>query len=112
METLDNGKAYEKFLEFIKAQGGDINSLKVSPLTIDVKSTKKGVLKGIKALNLGNLSVSLGAGRINKEDNIDYTVGIVLKKHLHDEINIGDILCTLYVNNKNININPDDYFEI
>ena len=54
----------------------------------------------------------LGAGRINKEDSIDYTVGIVLKKHLNDEINIGDTLCTLYVKDKNININPDDYFEI
>ena len=112
LETLDSGKAFDKFLEFIKYQNGDIKSLEVSPLTIDIKSTKKGVLKRIKALNLGNLSVSLGAGRLNKEDSIDYTVGIVLKKHLDDVININDILCTLYVKDKNITINPDDYFEI
>ena len=112
LETLDSGKAFDKFLEFIKYQNGDIKSLEVSPLTIDIKSTKKGVLKRIKALNLGNLSVNLGAGRLNKEDSIDYTVGIVLKKHLDDVININDILCTLYVKDKNITINPDDYFEI
>ena len=112
LETLDSGKAFDKFLEFIKYQNGDIKSLEVSPLTIDIKSNKKGVLKRIKALNLGNLSVSLGAGRLNKEDSIDYTVGIVLKKHLDDVININDTLCTLYVKDKNININPDDYFEI
>ena len=111
LETLDSGKAYEKFLEFVKAQGGDISSLKVSDKTIDVKSEKEGTLTKIKALNLGKLSVTLGAGRLAKEDTIDYSVGILIKKHINDHINIGDVLCTLYVN-KDININPDDYFEI
>ena len=111
LEVLDSGKAYQKFLEFVKTQGGDINSLKVSDKTIDVKSEKEGTLTKIKALNLGKLSVTLGAGRLAKEDTIDYSVGIVLKKHIGDHINIGDLLCTLYVN-KDISINPDDYFEI
>ena len=111
VKALDSGIAYNKFLEFVEAQGGDINGLKVSPKTIDIRSTKEGVLTKIKALNLGMLSVSLGAGRLRKEDSIDHSVGIVLKKHLNDKINVGDILCTLYVN-KDININPNDYFEI
>ena len=111
LNTLDSGKAYDKFLEFVKAQGGDINGLKVSDKTIDVKSTKEGTLTKIKALALGNLSVSLGAGRMSKEDIIDYGVGIVIKKHINDHINIGDTLCTLYVN-KDIEVNPNDYFEI
>ena len=111
LEVLNSKKAYEKFLEFVKYQGGDINSLKVSDKTIDVKSTKAGTLTKIKALNLGMLSVTLGAGRLKKEDTIDYSVGIVLKKHINDYIYIGDTLCTLYVN-KDINVNPDDYFEI
>ncbi len=110
--VLDSGKAFNKFLEFVKAQGGDISTLEVSKKTIDVKSTKKGKIKRIKALKLGELSVMLGAGRINKEDKIDYSVGIVLKKHLNESVNIGDTLCTLYVKDKNININPLDYFEI
>ena len=111
IETLDSGRAYDKFLEFVKAQGGDINELNVSNKTIDVKSIKEGTLTKIKALALGNLSVSLGAGRLSKEDPIDYGVGIVIKKHINDHINIGDILCTLYVN-KDIEVNPNDYFEI
>jgi len=112
IENLDNRKAYNKFLEFVKAQGGDINSLEVSKNTIDVLSTKNGILKRINTLNLGELSVSLGAGRRNKEDKIDYSVGIVLKKHLGDRVMTGDTLCTLYVKDKNIEINPNDYFEI
>ena len=111
LDTLNSGTAYNKFLEFVKWQGGDINSLHVSDKTIDVKSTKAGKLTRIKALNLGMLSVTLGAGRLAKEDPIDYSVGIVLKKELNDTVSIGDTLCTLYVN-KDIEVNPDDYFEI
>ena len=110
-EALATGRAYDKFLEFVKAQGGDITGVKVSDKTIDVKSTKAGTITKIKALALGMLSVSLGAGRVSKEDAIDYSVGIVLKKHIGDQVNIGDTLFTLYVN-KNIEVNPNDYFEI
>ncbi len=112
LEVLDSGQAYKKFLEFVKAQKGDINSLEVSKKTIDVLSTKDGIVKKIRALNLGELSVSLGAGRRNKEDKIDYTVGIVLKKHLNDAVKKGDILFTVYVNNFDIQINPNDYYQI
>ena len=110
-DTLNSGNAYNKFLEFIKAQGGDINGIKISDKTIDVKSNKVGTLTNIKALNLGMLSVTLGAGRVSKEDTIDHSVGIVLKKHIGDHINIGDVLCTLYVN-KDIEVDPNNYFEI
>ena len=111
LASLASGKAYDKFLEFVKLQGGDIDNIKVSDKTIDVKSDKEGTLTRIKALNLGMLSVSLGAGRLSKEDPIDYSVGIVIKKHIGDHINIDDTLCTLYVN-KDIEVNPEDYFEI
>ena len=112
LEVLENGSAYNKFIELVKAQGGDMSSLEVSHKTIDVKSNKKGTLSKIKALKLGELSLMLGAGRINKEDIIDHSVGIVLKKHLNDYVNIGDTLCTLYVKDTNINIDYNDYFEI
>ncbi len=110
-EVLTSGKAYNKFLEFVKAQGGDINGVKVSDKTIDVKSTKSGTIKKIKALALGMLSVSLGAGRMSKEDAIDYSVGIVLKKHIGETVNVGDTLFTLYIN-KDIEVDPNNYYEI
>ena len=112
LENLENHRAYEKFLEFVKWQGGDITSLKVSDKTIDIKSIKNGKVVDIKALPLGKLSVELGAGRKSKEDQIDYTVGIVLKRHIGDEVKIGDTLFTLYVKDLNITVNPDDYYKI
>ena len=99
-------------MEFVKRQGGDINSLEVSPLTVEIKSTKEGTLKDIKALALGELSVSLGAGRRTKEDAIDHSVGIVVEKEIGDIIKKDDILATLYVKDQNLNLNPDDYFVI
>ena len=111
IETLDNGKAYDKFLEFVKWQGGDITSLHLSDKTIDIKSNREGTITKIKAFNIGRLSVSLGAGRLNKEDKIDYSVGIVLKKHIGDHVNVGDVLCTLYVN-KDVKVDCQEYFVI
>ena len=111
-EALTSGRAFKKFTEFVEMQGGDLSSLEVSTKTIDINSNKEGILKNIKALALGELSVSLGAGRRTKEDSIDHTVGIVVHKDLGDKINIGDKLATLYVKDKNIELNQDDYFEI
>ena len=93
-------------------QGGDLSTLEVSNQIIEIKSNKEGTLKNIKALALGELSVSLGAGRRTKEDSIDHTVGIVVHPELNDHINVGDVLATLYVKDKNLNLNQDDYFEI
>lgn len=112
INAVETKKALNKFLEFVKEQGGDITSLKVSDKTIEVKSTKNGLIKEINALALGELSVSLGAGRRTKEDKIDHSVGIVLNKHLDEHVGVGEVLCTLYVNNLDINVNPDDYFKI
>lgn len=112
LNALESGKAYDKFLEFVKAQHGKIETLKISDKTIDIKSNKKGTLKSINALKFGELSVTLGGGRRCKEDEIDHTVGIILKKHLGDTVDVDDTLCTLYVKDLDISFNQDEYFNI
>jgi pyrimidine-nucleoside phosphorylase len=52
------------------------------------------------AEKIGSASVVLGAGRVNKEDSIDYTAGIVLEKKTHDKVEKGDVLCYLHTNKK------------
>lgn len=103
-ETLENGNAYKKFLEFVKHQNGDIEKLKVSDNIIEVKSKKQGIVKSIDALEIGKYSVSLGAGRETKEDIINPTVGIKLEKLVGEQVEIGECLCKLYVS-KEENIN-------
>lgn len=111
--SLTSGKAYLKFLEFVKYQGGDINSLKVSRHTQEVKSLKAGTVQSIHALNIGKLSCSLGAGRMSKEEEIDHSVGIVLNKLVGDKVIEGETLFTLYKKDDlDVFIDLDDYYEI
>lgn len=98
--NLENGNAYNKFLEIIKEQHGDINSLPKSKNKYEIKSMTEGYLTDIDALKLGMLSMSLGAGRKNKEDTIDYSAGIVIHKIINDYINKEDTIMTLYTNKK------------
>ena len=98
IESINSGKAYNKFLEFVKYQNGDIDSLKVSDEKMEIKSIIDGKIERIDAKTIGEVSMKLGAGRLTKDDDIDHTVGIVLNKKIGDVVNCGDVLCTLYVN--------------
>lgn len=106
MEALKSGKAYQKFLEFVNNQKGDITKLKVSPYTIEVKAKTEGILKDISAHEIAKLASVLGCFRLTKESKIDYSVGIVLNKNLGDPVKVDDVLCTLYVKN-NMKIDTD-----
>lgn len=107
VDSIKSGKAYNKFLELVKAQGGKIDSLRLSDDFIEFVATEAGIVKKINALELGKLSVKLGAGRVNKEDKIDYNVGIYLNKLVGDTVKKGDILATIYVN-KNVKLDEFD----
>ena len=98
--NLSNGCAYEKFLELVSLQGGDINSVKISDNIISVKSNKSGYIERIDALALGEAARTLGAGRLKKEDTIDFEVGIYLNKKVGDYVEKDEELLKLYVHDK------------
>ena len=98
LNNLDNGEAYNKFVELVTKQHGDINNLPKATGKYEIKSMTKGYLIDIDAYKLGILSMNLGAGRKNKEDKIDYSAGIIVKKNINDYINEGDVIMTLYTN--------------
>ena len=50
------------------------------------------------AKKIGNLVCSLGAGRIEKEDKIDKTVGIIFEKKAGDFVDKSEVLGYLHVN--------------
>ena len=97
--VIKDGKAYSKFRELVKRQGGVINKLKNSKKTKNIRAYKSGKITKINALEIGKLSVKLGAGREDLKDEIDYGVGIKLNVSLGDKVKKGDLLATLYVNN-------------
>ena len=112
LSTIENGNAYDKFIELIKYQHGDISKMKVSKNTYKIRAKDAGVLKKINALEIGKLSLALGAGKMNIKDKIDYSVGVRLNKFVGDVVKKGDVLAILYVNKETPSINYEDIFTI
>lgn len=100
--NLYNGKGYEKMLEWVKAQGGDITSIPVAKHSKEVLAPQDGYISAINALEIGKLSRKLGAGRLTKDDEIDLTVGLILNSKVGDYVRKGEPLLTVLYNEKEI----------
>ena len=99
--ALDSGLAYNKFCEWISAQGGDIDSIKKkAKISYELKSKHNGYVSGIDSEMIGKAAMHLGAGRIKTGDTIDHTAGIILKKKYGDAVAIGDTIAILHTNNQ------------
>lgn len=102
--VIDNGKALDKFAEFVKAQGGDpsyvydTEKFPKASITEEVLCTSEGYVKCILAEDIGIACMTLGGGRETKESVIDLSVGIILKKKIGDEVHKGDTLAVIYGN--------------
>ncbi|AWD13951.1 pyrimidine-nucleoside phosphorylase [Bacillus velezensis] len=107
-EVMKNGKALEKFKEFLSNQGGDASvvddpsKLPQAAYKIDVPAKEAGVVSEIVADEIGVAAMLLGAGRATKEDEIDLAVGIMLRKKVGDNVKKGEPLVTLYANRENV----------
>ena len=112
IEVIKDKRAYNKLLEFIKYQGGDINSLPKSKYMYEIKSVSSGYLYDIHSLEVAKLSSSLGAGRRTKEDKIDYSAGIIINKNINDIVKVGDTIMTLYTNKEVPSIDINKLFVI
>lgn len=105
-DSIKSGKALEKMREMIMAQGGDprvvdnTSLLGISKKTYDLRCESSGYVGGMDAEKIGIASMKLGAGREKKEDVIDLSVGIRLRKKTGDEVKHSDELCTLYYNSE------------
>ncbi len=101
-EVIQNKKGLEKLKEMTKAQGGNPEAIDDPSLLpqckerIEVESPKEGYVQKIDALSVGISSQILGAGRQKKEDVIDSSVGIVLKKKIGDEVKKGELLAIFH----------------
>ncbi|MBK4213653.1 pyrimidine-nucleoside phosphorylase [Bacillus safensis] len=108
IEVMKNGKALEKFKEFLENQGGDGSivdqpeKLPQAPYKIEVPAKESGVVAEIVADEIGVAAMILGAGRATKEDDIDLSVGIMLNKKVGDRVEKGDSLVTLHANREDV----------
>lgn len=108
IEVMKNGKALEKFKEFLENQGGDGSivdqpeKLPQAPYQIEVPAKESGVIAEIVADEIGVAAMILGAGRATKEDDIDLSVGIMLNKKVGDRVEKGESLVTLHANREDV----------
>ncbi|MGN4942700.1 pyrimidine-nucleoside phosphorylase [Bacillus cereus group sp. MYBK104-1] len=108
IEVMKNGKATEKFKEFLNNQGGDSSivdnpeKMPQAKYVIDVPAKTSGVISNIVADEIGIAAMLLGAGRATKEDEIDLAVGLMLRKKVGDEVKEGEPFVTIYANRENV----------
>lgn len=106
-EMINSGKAWQKFLEIVSSQEGDLEMVKNPQKYAQpkyqalVKAGQTGYIAAINALEVGLTSVSLGAGRQKSSDTIDPNAGIVLHRKKGDAVEKGESLMTVYTGKKN-----------
>ena len=104
IEKLNNGEAFNKFVEFVKAQHGDVNyvldtnKLPLAKHIIEVRSQQEGYVDEINCLEIGESAMRLGAGRKTINDTIDMAAGIILNKKVGDFVKQGDVLAYAHTN--------------
>jgi pyrimidine-nucleoside phosphorylase len=96
-EAIASGAAHAKYVEWIRAQGGDPDApLEEAPVQLAVPAPASGAITELDALTVGLAAVALGAGRRTKADAIDHAVGIVLGANVGERIAEGDVLLTVH----------------
>ncbi|MEA4832881.1 MAG: thymidine phosphorylase [Oscillospiraceae bacterium] len=100
--AVENGSAAKKFAEMISAQGGDarvLNDYSLMPhagVVYQLRSKSCGYIKKMDTEKIGTAAMMLGAGRVKKEDKIDYSAGIILTKKTCDRVKQGEPVAYLH----------------
>ena len=101
-EQIKNGKAFRKFVEIVKLQGGDISFITnpenypKSKFIKKIKATGGGFVKEIDNYQIGMAALELGAGRKTMEDKIDPKAGIIFKIKIGDRVKKGDAIAEVH----------------
>ena len=104
--TITSKSAYHKFCEFVEIQGGNPKDVENISNLLEVRFEKEvyldesGYVSKITAEKIGHASMILGGGRASKEDDIDLSVGVVLRKKVGDKVGKQESVATVYANDE------------
>lgn len=104
-EVLRSGRAWDKFREFVAAQGGDSEmltnrELPLAPFRETYQAGQDGYIQKMDARKIGTSAMILGAGRETKESVIDYGAGIYLLKKCGDWVRRDEPIAHLYTSER------------
>ena len=100
--AIADGTAFVKCRQMFAAQGGDVSCIddpgrmRKAAYRYDLTARGDGYIVKNDVEKIGNASVLLGAGRLKKDEPIDFAAGIVMHKKLGDPVSSGDAICTFY----------------
>ena len=103
---LEDGSAFNKFVELVEAQGGDSsvllekNKYPSAKFSEDIFAVSDGYVESIDPYALGIACIGLGAGRTKIDDVIDHKAGVELFKKMGASVTRGDKLVSLYSDSK------------
>jgi pyrimidine-nucleoside phosphorylase len=103
-KVLAEGLAWQKFVEMVKIQGGDVSmvedyrKLPTARETYNLLAEKEGYVNLIHCEEIGLAAMMLGAGRETKDSVIDMAVGLKLVKHVGDQVKANETIAEVYVN--------------
>ena len=103
-KVIEDGSAFNKFVELVKAQGGDASYIEQPEKMAQARyveiidSPHTGYLSQIHARLIGEAAVNLGGGRIKKSDPIDHAVGIEVLHKVGEKIQISEPLFVVHAN--------------
>lgn len=102
-EAIKSNKAFDKFLEMVRNQGGDDKVILKAKwwnpkYQLAIKANKEGYVNLTNSVVLGTVAMKLGAGRQTKEDIIDPEAGIELVKVSNEYVKKNDVIMILYSN--------------
>ncbi len=101
-DVLNNGKAFNKFVQMVRAQGGDERAvqepsrLPLASNKIVVEAKLDGFVGAVESRSIGLATNLLGGGRTKLTDKIDFGVGLTMHVKIGDKIGRGQPLCTVY----------------
>ena len=101
-KALESGAGLAKLKEIIAAQGGnpavcdDVTLLPQSAVKRTVTAGLTGYVAEMDTMALGLAAQAMGAGRVQKTDELDYSVGFVLHTRIGDCLQPDTPLCTLF----------------
>jgi pyrimidine-nucleoside phosphorylase len=97
-EAVADGSAVAAYERWIRAQGGDPGEDAVprAAIVAHVEAPRSGYVARLGATAIGVAALHLGAGRRDKDDAIDHSVGIVCRRKRGDEVAAGELLAEVH----------------
>lgn len=107
-DALNSGRAFQKFVQMVKAQGGDVQYVleperfPEASYKVAIEAPQSGFMASIDSRLLGMALGTLGGGRFTIEDAINPRVGIELLIKIGDPVNKNQPLCIIHADQKGL----------